>query len=52
MAREDKVIVIVKELKRLGVIHQIKEKKITQGMAGEHLGLMDQPVRRVIKRER
>lgn len=50
MVREDKVIMSVKELRRLHVIHQVMEKKITQVEAGGLLGLTDRQVRRISKR--
>ena len=52
MVREDKVLMSVKELRRLHVIHQVIEKKMTQVEAGGLLGLTDRQIRRIIKRVR
>jgi hypothetical protein len=52
MVREDKVLMSVKELRRLHVIHQVIEKKMTQVMASELLGLTDRQIRRIVKRVR
>lgn len=52
MVREDKVIMSVKELRRLHVIHQVIEKKITQVVASELLGLTVRQIRRISKRVR
>lgn len=52
MVREDKVIMSVKELRQLHVIHQVIEKKITQVVASELLGLTDRQIRRISKRVR
>jgi hypothetical protein len=52
MVREDKVIMSVKELRRLHVIHQVIEKKMTQVKGGELLGLTDRQIRRIVRRVR
>ena len=41
MIRKDKIIMSVKELRRLDVIHQVIDRKMTQGTAGGILGLTD-----------
>jgi len=50
MDREDKVLMSVKELRRLQVIHQALEKKMTQVEAGGVLGLTDRQIRRISRR--
>ena len=50
MVREDKGFMSVKEFRRLHVIHQVIEKKLTQVEAGRWLGLTDRQVRRLVKR--
>jgi transposase-like protein len=52
MVGEDKVIMSVKELRRLHVIHQVIEKKMTQVTASGLLGLTDRQIRRIVKRVR
>jgi hypothetical protein len=52
MVREDTVVMSVKELRRLHVIHQVIEKKMTQVEAGALLGLTDRQVRRISRRVR
>jgi len=52
MVREDRIIMSMKELRRLHVIHQVNEKKITQVEAGGLLGLTDRQIRRISKRVR
>jgi len=52
MVREDKVIMSVKELRRLHVIHQVIEKEMTQVEASGLLGLTDRQIRRISKRVR
>jgi len=52
MVREDKVIMSVKELRRLPVIYQVMEKKMTQVKAGGLLGLTDRQIRRISQRVR
>jgi hypothetical protein len=52
MVREDKIIMSVKELRRLHVIHQVIGKKMTQVKAGGLLGLTDRQIRRISKRVR
>ena len=48
MVREDKVIMSVKELRRVHVIRQTMEKKLTQVQAGPLLGLTPRHLRRLI----
>jgi hypothetical protein len=50
MVREDKVIMSVKELRRVHVIRQAMEKKLTQVQAGILLGLTPRHIRRLIER--
>ncbi len=50
MLGEDKVVMSVKELRRLHVIHQVIKKKMTQGTAGGLLGLTDRQIRRISRR--
>ena len=50
MVREDRVIMRVKELRRVHVIRQTMEKKLTQVQAGTVLGLTPRHVRRLIER--
>lgn len=52
MVGEDRVLMSVKELRRLPVIQQALEKKLTQKQAGELLGLTVRQVRRLIQRVR
>ena len=52
MVREDKVIMSVKELRRLHVIHQVIEKRMTQVEGGELLGLTERQIRRISQRVR
>ena len=52
MVREDRIIMSIKELRRLHVIHQVNEKKITQVEAGGLLGLTDRQICRISKRVR
>jgi Homeodomain-like domain len=52
MVREGKVLMSMKELRRLQVIHQVIERRITQGRASGHLGLTDRQIRRIVKRVR
>lgn len=52
MVREDKALMSVKELRRLHVIHQVIEKKMTQVIASGLLGLTDRQIRRIVKRVR
>ena len=52
MVREDRVIMSVKELRRVHVIHQTMEKKLTQIKAGALLGLTARHVRRLLQRVR
>jgi hypothetical protein len=50
MVREDRVIMSVKELRRVHVIRQTMEKKLTQVKAGTLLGLTSRHIRRLIER--
>lgn len=50
MVREDRVIMSVKELRRVHVIRQTMEKKLTQVKAGTLLGLTPRHIRRLIER--
>ena len=50
MVGEDRVIMSVKELRRVHVIRQTMEKKLTQVQAGTVLGLTPRHVRRLIER--
>ena len=52
MVGEDRVIMSVKELRRVHVIRHVLEKKITQGKAGEALGLTARHIRRLMQRVR
>jgi Helix-turn-helix domain len=50
MVREDRVIMSVKELRRVAVIRQTMEQKLTQVKAGTLLGLTPRHIRRLIER--
>lgn len=50
MVREDRVIMSVKELRRVSVIRQTMEKQLTQVKAGALLGLTPRHIRRLIER--
>ena len=50
MVREDRVIMSVKEHRRVSVIRQTREKKLTQVKAGTLLGLTPRHIRRLIER--
>ena len=50
MVGEDKVLMSVKELRRVLVIHQVMEKKVRQIEAGRLLGLTDRQIRRIVGR--
>ena len=52
MVGEDKVIMSGKELRRVHVIRQAMEKKLTQRQAGSLLGLTARQIRRLIQRVR
>jgi hypothetical protein len=47
MVREDRVIMSVKELRRVHVIRQTMENKLTQVKAGTLLGLTPRHIRRL-----
>ena len=50
MVREDRVIMSVKELRRVHVLRQTMEKKLTQVKAGALLGLTPRHIRRLLAR--
>ena len=50
MVGEDKVLMSVKELRRLAVLHQVMEKKLGQLEASRLLGLTDRQIRRIVAR--
>jgi Homeodomain-like domain-containing protein len=50
MVREDRVMMSVKELRRVHVIRHVMEKKLTQRQAGALVGLTARHVRRLIER--
>jgi hypothetical protein len=50
MVREDRVIMRVKERRRVSVIRQTREKTLTQVKAGTLLGLTPRHIRRLIER--
>ena len=50
MVREDRVILSVKELRRVHVIRQTMEQKLTQVQAGTMLGLTTRHIRRLSER--
>ena len=50
MVREDRVIMSVKALRRVHVIRQTMEKKLTQVKAGALLGLTPRHIRRLLAR--
>jgi len=50
MVREDRVIMSVTELRRVSVIRQTMEKKLTQVKAGTLLGLTPRHIRRLMER--
>jgi hypothetical protein len=50
MVREDRILMSVKELRRLHVIQQVLERKMKQVQAAEVLGLSDRQIRRLVKR--
>jgi len=50
MVREDRVIMSVKELRRVHVLRQTMEKKLTQVTAGTLLGLTPRHIRRLLAR--
>ena len=52
MVGEGRVIMSGKELRRVHVIRQAVVKQITQGKAGEALGLTARHIRRLIQRVR
>lgn len=52
MSGEDKIMMSMKELRRVHLIHQVLERKLTQVHAGEVIGLSDRQIRRIIQRVR
>ena len=52
MSGGDIVMLSMKELRRLPVIHQVMEMRVTQVEAGRVLGLTARQIRRIIKRFR
>ena len=50
MVGEDRVTMSGKELRRVHVLRQALEKNITQGQAGEALGLTARHIRRLLRR--
>ena len=50
MVREDRVIMSVKELRRVHVIRQTREQKLTQVQAATLLGLTPRHIRRLLAR--
>jgi hypothetical protein len=48
MIGEDRVTMSAKELRRVHVIRQVREKRITQGEAGTLLRLTDRQIRRLL----
>ena len=50
MVGEDKILMSGKELRRVHVIHQVREKRITQREAGTLLRLTDRQIRRLLGR--
>lgn len=52
MAREERVLMSTKELRRLHVVQQVGERKITQAHAAQLLDLSDRQIRRLVARVR
>ena len=52
MVGEDRVIMSVKELRRIHVLRQVMEQKLTQVKAGALVGLTARHVRRLLQRVR
>jgi len=52
MAREDRVLMSTKELRRLHVMQRVVERKLTQAHAAQLLGLSDRQIRRLVTRVR
>jgi transposase len=50
MVGEDRVLMRGKELRRVHVLHQVREKRITQKEAGRLLALTDRQIRRLLRR--
>jgi transposase len=50
MVGEDRVLMSVKELRRVSLIHQVMEKKLKQREAGRLLGLTARQIRRIVRR--
>ena len=49
MVGEDAVTMSAKELRRVHVIRQVRDKRIAQGEAGTLLGVTDRQIRRLIR---
>ena len=52
MAGEDKIIMSMKELRRVPIVHQVLEGKLRQVRAAEVIGLSDRQIRRLVRRVR
>ena len=52
MVGEDKMVMSTKELRRVHLVHQVMEGKLSQGKASEWIGLTDRQMRRLLKRVR
>jgi Helix-turn-helix domain len=50
MVGEDRVMMSMKELRRVHVIRHAREKKLTQRQAGALLGLTERQIRRLMQR--
>lgn len=50
MVGEDRVVMSAKELRRVHVIRQVREKRLTQGEAGTRPGVTDRQIRRLLRR--
>ena len=50
MVGEDRVLMSGKELRRVHVLHQVREKRITQKEAGRLVALTDRQIRRLLRR--
>ena len=50
MVGEDTVTMRAKELRRVHVLRQVRDKRITQGEAGTLLGVTDRQIRRLLRR--
>ena len=52
MSLEGFLIMSTKEVKRLSIIERVIDKKLTQLIAAEHLGLTVRQIKRLVKRYR